>query len=147
MSSTVVMILILDFGSQYTQLIARRVRELQVYCELFPWDVPQETIRTLDPAGIILSGGPSSVYEENAPTLQPFILASGLPVLGICYGMQLLTLALGGLVARFGEAGVARLGALLIAGEEFDENHLFHHGILAVVLGAMDHVDELVEFL
>lgn len=92
-------IAILDYGSQYTQLIARRLREMEVYCELYRWDVPQETIRALDPAGFILSGGPSSVYEENAPTLQSFILESGLPVLGICYGMQLLALALGGKVA------------------------------------------------
>jgi GMP synthase (glutamine-hydrolysing) len=92
-------IAILDYGSQYTQLIARRVRELEVYCELFPWNVTQEALREFDAAGYILSGGPSSVYEQDAPTLQRFILESGLPVLGICYGMQLLTLALGGRVA------------------------------------------------
>lgn len=89
-------IAILDFGSQYTQLIARRVRELQVYCEIFPWNAAPELIRQLNPAGYILSGGPSSVYEENAPSLQPLILQSGIPVLGICYGMQLLALAFGG---------------------------------------------------
>jgi len=92
-------IAILDYGSQYTQLIARRVREMEVYCELFPWDVPQETLHAFDPAGYILSGGPSSVYEQNAPALQSFVLESGLPVVGVCYGMQLLTLALGGKVA------------------------------------------------
>lgn len=89
-------IVILDFGSQYTQLIARRVRELQVYCEILPWNTKPESFRELEPDGIILSGGPSSVYEENSPTLLPYILQSGLPVLGICYGMQLLALALGG---------------------------------------------------
>lgn len=91
-------IAILDFGSQYAQIIARRVRETQVYCELFPWDAPQEQILSIQPKGFILSGGPRSVYEENAPFIQNFILESGLPILGICYGMQALTHALGGKV-------------------------------------------------
>ncbi len=91
-------IAILDFGSQYAQLIARRVREAQVYCELFPWDAPQERILSIHPQGFILSGGPRSVYEEGAPHIQDFILKSGLPILGICYGMQALTHALGGQV-------------------------------------------------
>jgi GMP synthase (glutamine-hydrolysing) len=91
-------IAILDFGSQYAQIIARRVRESQVYCELFPWDAPQEKILSIKPKGFILSGGPKSVYEENAPFIQKFILESGLPILGICYGMQALTHALGGKV-------------------------------------------------
>jgi GMP synthase (glutamine-hydrolysing) len=91
-------IAILDFGSQYAQLIARRVREAHVYCELFPWDAPQEKILSIQPKGFILSGGPKSVYEENAPFIQKFILDSGLPILGICYGMQALAHALGGKV-------------------------------------------------
>jgi GMP synthase (glutamine-hydrolysing) len=91
-------IAILDFGSQYAQIIARRVREVNVYCELFPWDTPQEKILAINPQGFILSGGPKSVYEENAPYIQKFILESGLPILGICYGMQALTHALGGQV-------------------------------------------------
>ncbi len=91
-------IAILDFGSQYAQFIARRVREAQVYCELFPWDAPQEKILSIQPKGFILSGGPKSVYEEGAPYIQDFILKSGLPILGICYGMQALTHALGGRV-------------------------------------------------
>jgi GMP synthase (glutamine-hydrolysing) len=91
-------IAILDFGSQYAQLIARRVREAQVYCELFPWDAPQETILSIQPKGLILSGGPRSVYEENAPFIQEFIFKTDLPILGICYGMQALTHALGGQV-------------------------------------------------
>lgn len=89
---------ILDFGSQYTQLIARRVREAQVYCELFPWDAPAEEVLALRPKGFILSGGPRSVYEPDAPYLPRYILESGLPILGICYGMQLLAYALGGRV-------------------------------------------------
>lgn len=96
-------IAILDYGSQYTQLIARRVRELQVYCELFPWDAPEETVQAIHPAGYILSGGPPSVYAEDAPTLPAYVIESGLPVLGICYGMQLLVYTLGGRVAPAGE--------------------------------------------
>ncbi len=92
-------IAILDFGSQYAQLIARRVREAHVYCELFPWDAPAEKVLALHPKGFILSGGPSSVYEPGAPQIPAFVLESGLPVLGICYGMQALTHALGGKVA------------------------------------------------
>ncbi len=91
-------IAILDFGSQYTQLIARRVREAQVYCELFPWDAPAEKVQALNPKGFILSGGPTSIYEDGAPTIPGYVLESGLPVLGICYGMQALTYALNGRV-------------------------------------------------
>lgn len=91
-------IAILDFGSQYAQLIARRVREAQVYCELFSWDAPPERVLAIQPKGFILSGGPKSVYEENAPFIQNFIFESGLPILGICYGMQALARALGGRV-------------------------------------------------
>jgi GMP synthase (glutamine-hydrolysing) len=91
-------IAILDFGSQYAQIIARRVREMQVYCELFPWDAPVEKIHSIAPKGFILSGGPRSVYEENAPYIQDFIFKTGLPILGICYGMQAMTHALGGQV-------------------------------------------------
>ena len=92
-------IAILDFGSQFSQLIARRVREANVYCELFPWDAPPEKILALHPRGFILSGGHNSVYEKDAPTLPSFVLQSGVPVLGICYGMQLLAHNLGGKVA------------------------------------------------
>ena len=92
-------IVILDFGSQYSQIIARRVREVQVYCELFPWDAPAEKVQSIQPAGYILSGGPNSVYEDGAPFLPAYVLDSGKPVLGICYGMQALTHALGGHVA------------------------------------------------
>lgn len=92
-------IAILDFGSQYAQLIARQVREAHVYCELFPWDAPAEQVLSIQPRGFILSGGPASVYAPASPFIQDFILASGLPMLGICYGMQALTHALGGRVA------------------------------------------------
>ncbi|MBC8448804.1 MAG: glutamine-hydrolyzing GMP synthase [Chloroflexi bacterium] len=96
-------IVVLDFGSQYSQLIARRVREAQVYCELIPWDAPAERVRALAPRGFILSGGPASVYEPGAPTLPGYVLGSHAPVLGICYGMQLLAQGLGGGVAPASE--------------------------------------------
>jgi len=92
-------IAILDYGSQYSQLIARRLRELHVYCELFPWDAGEEKIYATAPQAYILSGGPSSVYDTSAPTLPDYVLESGLPILGICYGMQLLVHHLGGEVS------------------------------------------------
>lgn len=106
-------IAILDFGSQYTQLIARKVRELHVYCELFPWDIAAQKVMAIKPKGIILSGSPYSVYQAGAPTLPAYVLESGLPVLGICYGMQLLTHNLGGKVgaAREREYGPATIQA------------------------------------
>jgi GMP synthase (glutamine-hydrolysing) len=91
-------ILVLDFGSQFTQLIARRLRELSVYSEILPFDTPVETIRAKRPVGLILSGGPKSVSEVDAPKCDPAVLALGLPTLGICYGMQLMTDLLGGRV-------------------------------------------------
>lgn len=91
-------IAILDFGSQYAQIIARRVREQNVYCELFPFDAPAGQVDAIQPGGYILSGGPASVYAQDAPQVPGYVLDSGLPVLGICYGMQALTHALGGQV-------------------------------------------------
>lgn len=93
-------ILILDFGSQYTQLIARRIREAQVYCEIHPYNMPFEEIEKFAPTGIILSGGPATVYDKEAPLADRAILDLKLPVLGICYGMQYLTYVLGGVVAK-----------------------------------------------
>ena len=102
-------ILILDFGSQYTQLIARRVREAHVYCELHSWDVSDDFIREFNPAGIILSGGPNSVYENETPRTPQAVFELGVPVLGVCYGMQTMAAQFGGavengLVREFGYA-------------------------------------------
>ena len=94
------MILIIDFGSQYNQLIARRVRECHVYCQIEPPGIHADQVRALAPEGIILSGGPASIYEKTSPRMDPAILDLGIPVLGICYGMQFMIHALGGSVKR-----------------------------------------------
>ena len=91
-------VLVIDFGSQYSRLLARRVRECRVYCEIIPHDTPWERVAALKPRGVILSGGPASVYEEGAPRIPDWVFAQGLPVLGVCYGMQALAHQLGGAV-------------------------------------------------
>ena len=118
-------IAVIDFGSQYAQLIVRRVREARVYCEMFPWDAAPEVVLASDPKGFILSGGPASVYADGAPQIQGFILASELPILGICYGMQALNKALGGEVSaaierEFGSAVVTPIiNSTLLPGQPF----------------------------
>ena len=91
-------ILILDFGSQYTQLIARRIRELNVYCEIFPFDIDFKKIEDFKANGIVLSGGPNSVYEKKTPSAPQKIFSLSIPILGICYGMQTIVNQLGGKV-------------------------------------------------
>ncbi|HWR91582.1 MAG TPA: gamma-glutamyl-gamma-aminobutyrate hydrolase family protein, partial [Desulfobacterales bacterium] len=105
------MIIIIDFGSQYNQLIARRVRENHVYCQIETPATALEAIRRHSPQGVILSGGPSSIYEAGSPKIDPSLFDLGIPVLGICYGMQFMTAALGGRVerARRREYGFAEL--------------------------------------
>src|SRR5512138_2658088 len=93
-------ILILDFGSQYTQLIARRIRESRVYCEIHPCTLSIDAVRAFGARGIVLSGGPASVHEEGSPLVDPAIFDLGVPVLGICYGMQLMAHLTGGRVAK-----------------------------------------------
>jgi len=114
-------IIVLDFGSQYTQLIARRLRELSVYSEIWPPDTPADTIRARAPAGVILSGGPKSVSDAGAPRCDPALFDMGSPVLGICYGMQLMAHTLGGTVApapqrEFGHATVTISGKAVSVG-------------------------------
>ena len=130
-------LVIIDFGSQYSQLIARRVREQGVYASLAPYTASAESALALQPRGIILSGGPSSVYEDGAPRLPGWVLDSGLPVLGICYGMQLITHALGGTVApagarEYGPATITRIsgaeGGQLWDGLEPDQAVWMSHG-------------------
>lgn len=114
-------IIVLDFGSQYNQLIARRVRELEVYCELLPYNAPPEQFERLNPLAYILSGGPASVYDEGAPHMPEFVLKSNKPILGICYGMQLLAYHFGGKVA----AGPRREYGSTSLTVSDDENPLF----------------------
>jgi len=136
-------ILILDFGSQYTQLIARRVREAHVYCELHPFDMDLEAIRAFGPKGIILSGGPKSVYEEGAPAVAEALFDMGVPVLGICYGMQLMSRHFGGKVVPAGkrEYGHATLLASGSPGPLFDE--FFVEGKSPVWMSHGDHVEQV----
>jgi GMP synthase (glutamine-hydrolysing) len=128
------MILIIDFGSQYNQLIARRVREFHVYCQIDPPDIDLDYIKNLKPKGIILSGGPSSIYEKNSPKCDETIFDLGIPVLGICYGMQFMINALGGTVkrARKREYGFAELKVKkqtgLFKGVEEKTNTWMSHG-------------------
>ncbi|KII80216.1 glutamine-hydrolyzing GMP synthase [Vibrio renipiscarius] len=127
-------ILILDFGSQYTQLVARRVREIGVYCELWSWDVEEADIREFNPDGIILSGGPESVTEANSPRAPQYVFDSGVPVFGVCYGMQTMAEQLGGKVAgsderEFGYAAVQVTGeSALFAGLEATQDVWMSHG-------------------
>ena len=136
------LILILDFGSQYTQLIARRVREQGVYCEIARFDLPIEEIVSRRPKGVILSGGPSSVYEEGAPRVGPdFYEKIGVPVLGICYGMGLIAADLGGRSepAARREYGHAQLKVLSGSTRLFNELPFE----LDVWMSHGDHVTEL----
>ncbi|MEO8410953.1 MAG: glutamine-hydrolyzing GMP synthase, partial [Propionivibrio sp.] len=144
-------ILILDFGSQVAQLIARRVREHQVYCELHPYDVSEQFIRDFAPQGIILSGGPNSVYESLANEdfkAPPVVFALGVPVLGICYGMQIMAEQLGGKVEssstrEFGYAEMRAHGhSALFAGIE-DRVNAEGHGLLDVWMSHGDKVTTL----
>ncbi|MDR1412707.1 MAG: glutamine-hydrolyzing GMP synthase [Actinomycetes bacterium] len=123
MSTSIPVVLVLDFGAQYAQLIARRVREAQVYSEIVPCDISADELRGRRPAAVILSGGPASVYAEDAPHLDPAIFELGIPVLGFCYGIQEMALALGGTVPQTnkGEYGFAEL-TLTTAGDDPQPN-------------------------
>ena len=141
-------ILILDFGSQYTQLIARRVRETNVYCELHSWDVDDAFIRAFQPAGIILSGGPNSVYEEETPVAPRAVFELGVPVLGICYGMQTMAAQLGGKVENathreFGYAEIRAHGHSALLRDIQDRVNDEGHGLLDVWMSHGDKVTEL----
>ncbi|MGB0468310.1 MAG: glutamine-hydrolyzing GMP synthase [Pontibacterium sp.] len=141
-------ILILDFGSQYTQLIARRVREIGVYCEIYAWDLDDQAIRDFNPKGIILAGGPESVTEGEAPRAPDAVFDLGVPVLGICYGMQTMASQLGGKVEtsakrEFGYAQV-RLESSPSALLEGIEDHVANNGTLLLDVW-MSHGDKVTE--
>ncbi len=141
-------ILILDFGSQYTQLIARRVRETHVYCELHPYDVDADFIRAFNPAGVILSGGPNSVYEDETPKAPQIVFELGVPVLGICYGMQTMAAQLGGKVENgkvreFGYAEIRAQGHSKLFDGIQDKTNAQGHGLLDVWMSHGDKVTAL----
>src|SRR5574340_228236 len=139
-------ILILDFGAQYTQLIARRLRESHVYCEIHPFDVGDDFVRSFGARGIVLSGGPESVTASASPRAPSAVWEAGVPVLGICYGMQTMAVELGGRVEgghvrEFGHAEVrARGHTTLLRGLE-DRRNAEGHGLLDVW---MSHGDKVV---
>ncbi|MFQ5872802.1 MAG: glutamine-hydrolyzing GMP synthase, partial [Dehalococcoidia bacterium] len=133
-------VVVLDFGSQYSMLIARRVRECNVYCEILPHNTPWDRITSLNPKGFILSGGPASVYEDNSPLAPPYVYESRLPVLGICYGMQALTHQLGGKVA----SGTKREYGHAILHQNL-ANHAIFDGLAKDLSVWMSHGDEITE--
>jgi len=141
-------ILILDFGAQYSQLIARRVRESQVYCELHPFDVDEEFIRRFSPRGVVLSGGPASVYDDATPKAPDAVFKLGIPVLGICYGMQTMAAQLGGQVENsrvreFGYAEVRARGHSKLFDGIQDRINGEKHGLLDVWMSHGDKVTAL----
>lgn len=143
-------ILILDFGSQYTQLIARRIREIGVYCEIWSWQVTDEQIQAFQPSGIILSGGPESTTEQNCPFAPASVLSANVPVLGICYGMQTLSMQLGGLVEpsdqrEFGHARVDLIADSALFSNLFDDETQSQSQNLTVWMSHGDKVVRLPE--
>lgn len=133
------MIIVLDFGGQYNQLIARRVRECNVYCEVHPYNMPIEDICRMAPRGIIFTGGPNSVYKEDSPRCSKEIFDLGIPVLGICYGAQLMAYLLGGQVAT---APVSEYGKTEV---EVDPSSRLYHGVSPKTICWMSHTDYIAE--
>ena len=143
-------VLILDFGSQYTQLIARRVREIGVYCEIHPWDCNENYIREFMPQGIILSGGPETVTASDTPRAPELVFSLGVPVLGICYGMQTMAIQLGGQVEaadhrEFGYAEVRARGHSRLLTDIEDHTSSEGYGLLDVWMSHGDQVTRLPE--
>lgn len=132
-------IIVLDFGGQYNQLIARRIRDLGVYSELLPYNTPVERIRELQPKGIVFSGGPASVYEEESPLVDPAIYELGIPIMGICYGMQLMSHQLNGKVERAGKREYGK------AEVDFTEASVLTKGLDSRQTVWMSHGDHVVE--
>ena len=136
------LVVILDFGSQYTQLIARRVREIGIYCEIVAHDTPLEELKRLQPIGLVLSGGPQGVYEDDAPRPDPAIYESGIPILGVCYGMQLVAQHFGGHVEgsntrEYGRVEIERRGeGMLLDGLEPVQSVWMSHGDRVVAVPA-----------
>ena len=128
-------VLVLDFGGQYNELIARRVRDLGVYCEVHPYKKALEKIEELSPIGIIFTGGPNSVYEEGAPKVDPAVFQQGLPILGLCYGLQMMSQVLGGEVKS---APTREFGKTPV---HYDTESLLFKGMPQEAICWMSHVD------
>ncbi len=133
------LVVVIDFGGQYNQLVARRVRECNVYCEIYSYKTDLEKIRDMKPRGIILTGGPNSCYEEGAATCSPELFAMGIPVLGLCYGAQLMSHVLGGRVAR---AAVREYGRTEV---EVDNSSALFAGVTSRTVCWMSHFDYIAE--
>ena len=129
------MVIVLDFGGQYNQLIARRVRECNVYCEVHPHSMSLDAIKAMNPKGIIFTGGPNSVYKEDSPTCSKEIFEMGIPILGICYGSQLMSHLLGGSVAT---APVSEYGKTEV---DIEEGSCIFEGISKKTICWMSHTD------
>ena len=128
-------VIVLDFGGQYNQLIARRVRECNVYCEVKPYTISLDEIKTMEPKGIIFTGGPNSVYHEESPHYQKEIFELGIPILGICYGSQLMAHILGGVVQT---APVSEYGHTEV---EVDTTDIIFEGVSPKSVCWMSHTD------
>lgn len=139
MDKAMEMVVVLDFGGQYNQLIARRVRDLGVYSELLPFNTPVEKLKELNPKGIIFSGGPASVYEEGAPKVDPAVFELGVPVLGICYGMQLMSHLLKGKVERAGKREYGKAEVRL------EQRHDLYQDWTDNEIVWMSHSDKVIE--
>ncbi|MDD5832181.1 MAG: glutamine-hydrolyzing GMP synthase, partial [Clostridiales bacterium] len=133
------LIIVLDFGGQYNQLIARRVRDLGVYAEVYPSSVGLDKIRELDPKGIIFTGGPQSVYKEESQHIDPAVFDMGIPILGICYGAQLMTYTLGGKVEACSTSEYGRTRV------KIDPQFKLFEGLDENQLVLMSHTDRIVE--
>ena len=129
------LVIVLDFGGQYNQLIARRVRECQVYCEVHPYNMSLDKIREMNPKGIIFTGGPNSVYDDASPKCETEIFELGIPVLGICYGSQLMAYMLGGAVET---APVSEYGKTLV---KTDSSSVLFDGVSKETVCWMSHTD------
>ena len=133
-------VLVIDFGGQYNQLIARRVREHKIYCEVKSYKTPIEEIRAMNPKGIIFTGGPKSVYLDNSPRMDKEIFELGVPILGICYGAQFLVYGLGGKIEKANETAVAEFGRTDC---EFDTGSLLFKGLKSKSVVWMSHNDHI----
>src|SRR5690349_19166070 len=132
-------VVVLDFGAQYAQLIARKVRQCRVYCEILPFDATIEEIEKLNPKGVIFSGGPSSVYETEAPRCADALFHSGLPILGICYGHQVMAHMLGGKVTPADKREFGKTELLV------EKNAPLYKGLNPRLISWMSHGDYVLE--